>query len=482
MVGLLTLVLAACDSDTSVKKLHPNLVTSPEALDFGEVTEDYSSTLPLQLLNGGPVELNVADIALSGDGADAFAIGDWPATIESDETALLDVTFTPPQQTTYSAILTIESDDPESPHLVTLVGLGGDAPTPDIDLDTYNLDFGTVAAGSASILYFTVANDGDAPLTLGTVGQSGSGAFTLATVLDGQVIQPGQSVPAIVNYQPTHDLGDNGSLAIPSDDPDEPEVSVVMLGNGGGDFEYPIAVIDGPETCAPRELLTLDGSASSDPNGALPLTYEWTLLSAPDGSAAAESFLLQTEKAYLETDLAGVYAVQLRVTNAIGLSSAPATWSCDAIPLERLHVELIWSTGSADIDLHLQNGAGAFYTSPGDCNWCNESPDWGTTGDETDDPRLDIDDWYGYGPENINIDAPADDTYTARVHYYNDNGDGDTTATVRVYVEGVEAGSFSRVVGYNEVWDVAQIRWPDGAVIEIGDDLYAAPRRSCTTE
>lgn len=57
--------------------------------------------------------------------------------------------------------------------------------------------------------------------------------------------------------------------------------------------------------------------------------------------------------AHFTTDVAGEYTVGLVVTNTDGVSSAKRSCKMDAIPTEQLHVELSWSTNSADLDLHL---------------------------------------------------------------------------------------------------------------------------------
>lgn len=481
-MSLLVLLLAGCPSDPEVHRVYPVLSVQPESLDFGEVVEDYTSTVPLGLVNAGLAELEISAVTVEGEG---FAIEDFPTVVEAGDTVMVNVSFTPPQITSYSGTLTIQSNDENSPHVVPLTGEGVYAPSPDIDVSPLNVDFGAVPAGTSASSWITIRNDGDGALSLGDVelAAGGSGAFTIVSALDDLVILPDQSVTAVLSYEPGHDLGDHATLVIPSDDPDEPTASVILIGNGGGDFEYPVALVAGPATAAPRDLLTIVGSGSYDPNGLTPLTYEWTLTGAPDGSAAADELTIASDVAYLLTDLAGEYEVQLRVTNTAGLTSAPATYTVDAIPTEQLHVELTWDIGEGDLDLHLQDGlTGEIFIKPGDCNFCNENPDWASTSGD-DDPRLDIDDYNGYGPENINIDAPADGSYLVRVHYYETLvGESDAVATVNIFLNGVEAASYSQVMSRNEVWDVAEIVWPSANVVQIYDDLYASPRRSCASE
>ena len=288
-----------------------------------------------------------------------------------------------------------------------------------------------------------------------------------------------QACSSCLVFNPTHIEGDNGTFTIASNDPDEPEVTVTLLGNGGGDFEYPIAVIDGPAAPAPPTTVLLDGSDSYDPNGYALVDYAWTLTDAPDGSSTVLEDTIG-DSAELFFDIAGEYEVQLKVTNEYGVASAPAKYRVDAIPVDDIHVELLWDTANADLDLHMLNGTDAeFFVEPDDVCYCNSHPNWGDSSNPDDDPRLDLDDLSGYGPENINILHPAANEYPVRVHYFDDNGDGAVTATVRYYIHGELELETSKVLQRDEVWSAGIVRWPDGVIVDEGDTVETASRRTC---
>lgn len=71
----------------------------------------------------------------------------------------------------------------------------------------------------------------------------------------------------------------------------------------------------------------------------------------------------------------------------------------------------------------------------GDCSFANRYPDWFLPGRD-DDPRLDLDDVRGFGPEVITLNEPADGVYSAVVHYFTDRIGEPAVVTVKVYVEG----------------------------------------------
>ena len=84
---------------------------------------------------------------------------------------------------------------------------------------------------------------------------------------------------------------------------------------------YIVGVTAGPDQGSIRlgTLVTLNGSASSDPNGD-PLTYSWSFISKPAGSAAVLSSTTSVSPTFT-VDRVGDYVVQLIVND--GTVSSP---------------------------------------------------------------------------------------------------------------------------------------------------------------
>lgn len=477
------LFFPACNpsiDDAGFQNITGQIDVTPDPIAFGDQAVPLATTLEVTISNSARgVALAIDDIRIEGEGASVFSLGELPATVEAQGDATVEITFLPDTYLDFTATLVIDSDDDDDPSFeVPITGSGVAAPLPDISVDRSNVDFGIVPAGNAALTEFvTITNVGTAPLTLGNVAQSGSGAFVLLTDPSRSVVMPQGSVPVLIAYAPPTEEGDTGLLTIPSDDPDEPAVEILLLGNGGADFEFPEAMIDCPGTSAPPEYISLDGLDSFDPEGHTPLIYSWSLTQQPPGSDGTITNLVSPDTS-LFTDVAGTYEVQLVVENTIGISSAPARCVIEAIPADDIHVELSWDTPRADLDLHLSSGDASLFERPGDCNWCNKTPAWGAAG-TSDDPRLDLDDRGGFGPENINVQYPSDGTYDVRVHYFDDHGDDLVTATVRVYTEGTIAFTDSRILARNEVWDAARVNWPAATAGTLSSVSYEAENRVC---
>ncbi|MFT6144043.1 MAG: hypothetical protein ACJAZO_002368 [Myxococcota bacterium] len=475
LVPLCLLVLAGCPQDIPISALVPEIVITPGELVFGEQAVPVPVAQDLVISNGGRADL---DVELSFDGDGAFVFDPLTLTIPPGEAQVVIATFIPDTFLEFTGTLTVASNDVETPTVIVPVsGIGVDLPVPDIDFSSRVLDFGTVETGSLVSDFFLLRNAGEATLSLEAVDQGGSGAFSLITDPSNTDIAGGGEVPVLIQYAPTYADGDGGTLLFTSNDPDEATVEVALLGNGGGDFDWPEAVINCPGSAEPPENISLNGDGSNDPGGNLPLRYEWSLTERPPGSRAELQNLVSADTRFF-ADIAGTFEVQLIVENSQGVRSAPDRCEIAAIPTDELHVELTWDTSRADLDLHLMQENGTLFDNSTDATWCNPRPNWGGAG-AADNPSLDIDDRGGFGPENINIEAPADGEYTVAVHYFEEHGDDAVTATVRIYSYGELELTRSRILSRNEVWNVAQVNWPDGTVGVLSQEPEAATARSC---
>lgn len=233
---------------------------------------------------------------------------------------------------------------------------------------------------------------------------------------------------------------------------------------------FPVAVCDvtpNPVT-PPFQAATWDGSGSYDPDG-LALTYSWQLVSQPAGSAVSlpsgspDNPLL----AGFTPDLAGDYVGELTVTNEHG-NTATCQATLTATPTQDMWVEMYWQYSGDDMDLHLLAPGGSLRTDQ-DCYYANcvdygygwGTLDWGQQGFAGDDPRLDLDDIPGTGPENINIDQPADGVYTVVVNDYPGSVyTAGNDVTVNIYLGGSLVWTDTRTItGENSDNFYAKIDW-----------------------
>ncbi len=109
-----------------------------------------------------------------------------------------------------------------------------------------------------------------------------------------------------------------------------------------------------------------------------------------------------------------------------------------------IKVVMSWDTNGTDVDLHLTDSNGG-----DECYYDEKNPNWGDPNSTEDDPVLDIDNTWGYGPETIILPKPKPGQYTVRVVYYTDNNDEEAIpsfVTVKVYENGVYKATFNHTL------------------------------------
>ncbi|MCB9597430.1 MAG: PKD domain-containing protein [Sandaracinaceae bacterium] len=218
-----------------------------------------------------------------------------------------------------------------------------------------------------------------------------------------------------------------------------------------------------PMLVTTEPLRPVDITATAEDDGMI-TGWRWTVSDRPPGSAAAEPTPRTSPTTTFTPDLAGVYEVTVEVTDDDGMM-ASCTTTVEAGNVDGLRVEMAWDTARTDMDLHLLNPTGTMWTSSDDCHYRNCTPrmmslEWGGPG-TADNPRLDIDDTDGFGPENINIESPEPGIYRIGVHNF--AGAGPNNTTVSIYCGGsttTPRQTFGPVPlrgGSDDLWRVADV-------------------------
>ncbi|MGC6510443.1 MAG: hypothetical protein ACON4U_18645 [Myxococcota bacterium] len=226
--------------------------------------------------------------------------------------------------------------------------------------------------------------------------------------------------------------------------------------------EAPIALTGVTQEAKRMVVATLDGSLSYDPDDALAeLQFLWSLDSQPEGASVSFEGI-ETANPTFSADLLGDYIFSLVVTDADGLVSEPAYAMVSVVPYEYMIVNLSWDVSNLDLDLHLLNPTGTYY-SEGDCYFGNPEPDWGVLEDQTDNPYLLTDDEGWEAIESIELLRPEEATYTVLIHHYNqrDAAMPFTTPHLRVIGDGdiIYDSDLPRITEEGLVMTAGQIDW-----------------------
>lgn len=243
----------------------------------------------------------------------------------------------------------------------------------------------------------------------------------------------------------------------------------------------------GPTAICPQDidtipLVQISFSGDAEDDGAI-VSWQWQKVGQPTGTAAAPPSPATSPTVTFMPDIVGEYRMRLTVVDDDGMVDT-CEFSVFALG-EGLRVEIFWNppespTDDSDVDLHLlhpyapawfdtQTDLDCYYTN------CNVSSGyqlhWDVPNNSSDDPRLDLDDTNGYGPENINIDAPvAGHQYKVGVHYFSSHGQGPASVYVKIYCGTISInpiyetgpmvlyGSSGDPWG-NDFWKVASVTW-----------------------
>ncbi len=436
----------------------------------------------------------------------------------------IDVEYAPLGDGEDTGQLLIVSNDPSGlpdeasadDRTTTVVDIQASFNSPCIAVDKTTRDFGQVPLGStgrdvvqisncgeqtlevSAIVIQQNSDDDEFELDLGQFDQNSDGAVDRAIE-----IQPGQDERFVIEYVPEQEGLDRGRVFITSNDPLQEVLELELIARGS-EGECPVAdggafirgVTATPQqtlAASPLQYVVLDGTDSFDPDGAV-VEYQWSILEKPSG---ASSTLGPTQSDPTDVDqsrreyrllVAGEYRFQLEVIDNEGFYSCePREIVVRAIPNERVLVELTWTNPEdpdeadqqgSDVDLHLAKmGPGEWFTSPYDVYFRNPNNSGGGVGLwNPESPSLDIDDRDGGGPENIQMDDPANcEWYAVGVHYYRQIF-GTAYVTVRIYIDAqlVYENINKPLSRTGQFWDVARIHWDTGRVYDY-DQVYEAP-------
>jgi len=100
-----------------------------------------------------------------------------------------------------------------------------------IKLDRVSLDFGNVEVGKTSELSFTVSNSGSATLIVSSIVRTGN-RFNVVSPVGGFSVAPGGRQTVTARFSPIAAGQQSATLTISSNDPDNPEQTVALTGNG----------------------------------------------------------------------------------------------------------------------------------------------------------------------------------------------------------------------------------------------------------
>lgn len=175
----------------------------------------------------------------------------------------------------------------------------------------------------------------------------------------------------------------------------------------------------------------------------------------------------------------GAQTILLSFDNASGRAYFMANVTQTGCTVPSFRTQLTWDTDASDIDLHLVRPLGTVESS-NDCYYANCSfggLEWGAVG-AAGDPFLDVDDTYGFGPENIVIVSGAE-TGEYRVVIHNYSSSAGTKPTVKFFWNDVETVRYTSAQTMDSpsrlYWEVARVNIVTHTITSVNTYSSSAP-------
>ena len=229
----------------------PVITVDPESIDFGSITIGDSSQQPVTVTNDGDAELSLGTISAPSDPFTRPAGDDdcSGATLGAGEQCQFTLGFAPSASGSFNGNVTVPSND--SDITVALSGSGQEPATPAIDVSPMAIDFGDTGVGSTASRLIDVRNNGSTSLQIGSVDMP-TGPFAI-TEQDcaNRSLAVATSCSITVQFAPQTTGSVSQNFGIASNDPDDPEVTVSLVGSGVADGDAD-GVADNTENNAPN--------------------------------------------------------------------------------------------------------------------------------------------------------------------------------------------------------------------------------------
>ncbi|MGA2354368.1 MAG: choice-of-anchor D domain-containing protein [Terriglobales bacterium] len=191
---------------------------------FNEVQVGDNRTFSIQLSNTGRKLLTISSISVQGS---EFSFSDFslPAKIQPGASVQLPVVFAPTVQGWARGVLSLVSNDPNSPLYIYLWGHGFGEASTQLGINPSSLNFGNVNVGSSATLQATLtASNGS--VTISSDGSTSS-EFAVTGLSLPVTLESGQSLPITIQFTPNASGAASGQVGFTSNAENSPTVEQV---------------------------------------------------------------------------------------------------------------------------------------------------------------------------------------------------------------------------------------------------------------
>ncbi|MBN1352602.1 right-handed parallel beta-helix repeat-containing protein [candidate division KSB1 bacterium] len=204
-----------------------DIALSATNCDFSNVPIDSTRSIMLYIKNTGQGTLEIFSVAHQHP---VFSSDTPSGTIPANDSLRIRISFTPSHATAFKDTFRISSNDPDEALVYFPVeGKGVTMPYPSIFLPFDSFDFGKVPVYSVSSRNCLIENKGSATLDIETIQLDNPVFSAMPTAFS---LEPLQQQTVEIRFTPDNLQRQIGNMVIASNDPDQPEISIALSGEG----------------------------------------------------------------------------------------------------------------------------------------------------------------------------------------------------------------------------------------------------------
>jgi hypothetical protein len=206
-----------------------SLQLNPTAVSFGKVGLGKQSTQSVSITNPGKSKVTITQVSVSNP---QFLLSTMalPLSLPAGQSTSLSVSVKPTATGNVTGTLSVVDDATITPHVLNLTATGVN-PLAQISPSSSSVDFGSVSMGTQGTESLTITNAGGADLTISMLTLTGA-EFAVGGITTPKTVGTGQTVTLTLTFLPTTTGSVSGSLAITSNDPATPTLSIALTGSG----------------------------------------------------------------------------------------------------------------------------------------------------------------------------------------------------------------------------------------------------------
>jgi hypothetical protein len=247
--GSITVVSSATNSPTTTILLsgtgtQPQLSVVPTSVAFGNLTVGSTNTQTVTLRNPGTANLVITQATIVGGNFAASGLS-LPFTLAAGGSTAFTASFTPTVAGSIAGSMSLVSNAPNSPLVVSLSG-SGTAQVRTLSANPISLSFGSLALNTSATHSVSLTNTGNFAVTISQLNITGTG-FSKSGISLPLTLAAGQSTSFNAIFDPATASSLNGSATVVSSATNSP-LTIALSGSGAAPVVHSISLAWGAST------------------------------------------------------------------------------------------------------------------------------------------------------------------------------------------------------------------------------------------